>query len=97
MGPRVLDHVVGYVSVDDLRRRDLDADAPVSAALADPVPRIDAATDAFEALADLPGAKGGYALVTEGGRVVGALSQADYARAVRLRRRAPTDGRPTAF
>ncbi|RDI72531.1 site-2 protease family protein [Halopelagius longus] len=89
--------IAGYVSIEDLRRRKLDDDAPVSAALPDPVPRVDAAADAFEALAELSGAKGGHALVTEGDRVVGVVSQADYARAVQLRRRAPSEGRPTAF
>jgi Zn-dependent protease/CBS domain-containing protein len=89
--------VVGYVSLDDVRRRDVGDDAPVSDAVAGPVPRVDATTDAFDALAELSRAPGGYALVTEGGRVVGVVSQSDYAQAVQLRRRTGTGGRQSAF
>lgn len=89
--------IVGYVSVEEIRRRNPDDDDPVSATVAQPAPRIDAATDAFEALVELSGAKRGHALVTEGDRVVGVVSQADYARAMQLQRRAPVENRRTAF
>ena len=59
---------------------------PVSALVATDLPRLDADLGAFEALVAMNQAGGDVALVEEGGRVVGAISAADFAAALALQR-----------
>jgi Zn-dependent protease len=79
--------VHGVVSLADIKgvRRDARETTTVEAVM-QTVPRFDASADAFDSLAQLQQAGAGSALVAEGGRLLGVLSEADYGRALSLQR-----------
>ncbi|WP_435366052.1 site-2 protease family protein [Haloarchaeobius sp. DYHT-AS-18] len=85
---------VGIVSLQHLT--DVDqrnrATTPVADVMAEEPLTVQATADAFDALVELGASKTSYALVEEGGSVVGVLSQADYASALELRRGIGTVG-----
>ncbi|MFB6108347.1 MAG: site-2 protease family protein [Haloplanus sp.] len=81
------DRPVGVVSLDDLRSVGREERSTVTVgSVAHEVPRVEAGADAFESLAVLMQAGARNALVESDGRLVGLLSEADYARALTIQR-----------
>ena len=74
------------VALTDLKRVRGDRDTTTVRSVARELPRVDVADDAFDTLAALQGAGGTDALVEENGVPVGLLSEADYSRAMTVRR-----------
>jgi Zn-dependent protease len=79
--------VVGVVTLDDFKkaRRTEHATVPVEAIMKE-VPRIEASSDAFDTLASLTQTGSSEALVYENGVLAGILTEADFARAMTIRR-----------
>ncbi|SEO22663.1 Zn-dependent protease (includes SpoIVFB) [Halogranum amylolyticum] len=81
--------VVGLVRLSDLR--DLSRDQYESVAVADvmgpPPLRVDASADAFDTLAELGQRETDYALVEDGDRIVGTVSQESFLAAIEIQRR----------
>ena len=82
------DAVVGVVTASSLRSLSPDeyASATVGDLVTTDLPRLDADLGAFEALVALNQAKSDVALVEEDGRLVGAISGADFSAALDLQR-----------
>jgi Zn-dependent protease len=80
--------IVGLVRLDDLRAlpRDTYESTTVGDVMGPPPPRVDVAADAFDTLAELGQQNADYALVEDGERVVGTVSQESFLTAVELRR-----------
>jgi Zn-dependent protease/predicted transcriptional regulator len=78
---------LGVIALEDLRRARKGEAAParVGDVMRD-VPQVAPDTDAFDTLAQLNGAGGSTAIVVDGERTVGVLSQADYAHAMTIQR-----------
>ncbi len=79
--------VVGVITVEDFRKLSEDERdrTPVSDLMATDLPRLDAATPAFDALMELDTGRASEAFVVGGGRVR-VVSRADYADAMETRR-----------
>ncbi len=80
--------IVGIVSLQHLKgvgQRNRDT-TPVTDVMSETTLTVQATADAFATLVELGTQKASYALVEEDGRVVGVLSQADYASVLELQR-----------
>lgn len=79
--------VVGVVTLDDLRRvKPADRESTRLESVIRDVPRLDTSADAFDTLALLGQSGTSTALVTEGGAIVGVLSESDYTYAFTVQR-----------
>lgn len=79
--------VVGVVTLDDLKKaRRGDRKTTRVEEIMEEVPQVESSADAFDTLAMLNQSGGSEALVYQNGTLVGVLSQADFARAMTIRR-----------
>ncbi len=79
--------ITGVVSLGDLKGVKQDARSRTSVAeVMRDVPRVDTGDDAFDVLSRLNEARTSIALVVEGGRTIGVLSDSDYSHALTIQR-----------
>ncbi|ELZ22252.1 peptidase M50 [Halosimplex carlsbadense 2-9-1] len=90
---------VGVVTLDAVRRTDRNAHdtTRVREIMVDDLPRVPIDTPAFDAFVELGTHSSGYALVEDGGEVVGLLSSEDFAHVLQFRRDGVEMGPREAF